>query len=37
MEFPNGACDVYLSVKPEWVMLNLHVPDDETVVWVMSY
>lgn len=28
MEFPNGACDLYLSEEP--VMLNLSVPDDKS-------
>lgn len=37
MEFPNGACDLYLSEEPEPVMLNLSVPDDKSVFWVMAY
>lgn len=36
MEFSNTACDLNLAVKPEWVMLDLCVPADKTVDWIMS-
>lgn len=38
MDFPSRACDLYLylSVKPEWLMLDLCEPNDKTVVWVLS-